>query len=330
MVTFTLQKLVPKKLQTHDQSKTMYQHYLPVCYLKQFTEISTTERREPSLWLFNRAMPEKGWYRKAPRKMAGEKNFYSFRDKNGEWNHGLEKAFQLVENEYAPLIQRLAYRDSAPSEQECLGIATFMACQLARVPDAIEQTKNQVALLQETFFEQLFANSTADEGYFKEKVERWQKQTDLDLSKLRPNHLDPQNLKIEVPTSYAVAQSLLNTSKIVQLFMSMGWRFYRASGGSSYITSDNPVVTANPEATSDIFGRGWAARDAEITFPLTRELAVMLSWNNERHATLINAPVEYVEFFNLRTFLGADKLVIASHASFPGSIDVNEALSSLV
>ena len=93
--------------------------------------------------------------------------------------------------------------------------------------------------------------------------------------------LDPSGFELMVPKELTLS-ALAVSDRLVPLFYKMKWSLLTAGHGF-FITSDNPVVReVDPQSRHPIYGdHGFLNRSAEVTFPLSRKLLLLLSWDQD-------------------------------------------------
>jgi hypothetical protein len=87
----------------------------------------------------------------------------------------------------------------------------------------------------------------------------------------------------------------------------MDWTFFKSTGDTEFLTSDNPVV----------FNKGTGLKDekAVIFFPLSRKLCLQAMWISQNRGKFIQLDDSTIRTINRYVVRNADKQVYASYKS---------------
>ncbi|MGN6384027.1 MAG: DUF4238 domain-containing protein [Dyella sp.] len=122
------------------------------------------------------------------------------------------------------------------------------------------------------------------------------------------------SLKIEI-RNWACLQhmfKLATDTDLIKIMMDMHYELIEAPADGLFLTSDQPVALFSPSATAKgLYGAGLADHDIELTFPLTRQLLLKLSWANRGPNHRV-ASMSELEELNRRTVIMADLRLFAS------------------
>jgi hypothetical protein len=96
---------------------------------------------------------------------------------------------------------------------------------------------------------------------------------------VRQSMIDPSRYSLVLPQELTLS-ALKIAETLAPLFFDMKWSILRAKHGF-YITSDNPVVReVDPTTRHPFYGDGgFMNKTVEVTFPLSRGLLLLMSWN---------------------------------------------------
>jgi uncharacterized protein DUF4238 len=91
--------------------------------------------------------------------------------------------------------------------------------------------------------------------------------------------IDPSEHEVIMPQERTLS-ALKMADTLAPLFFDMHWSTIRAKQGF-FITSDNPVVReVDPSSRHPFYGNGgFMNKTVEVTFPLSREILLLMSWN---------------------------------------------------
>ncbi len=256
-----------------------YQHYLPQCYLKNFTELVPVQGQEAAAFIFDFQKPGKGWHRKAPRNFAGSNDFYVFLDENGIKNTEVEDFWGMLETDWPSTLKRIENPNSEVTEDDRLYIANFVASFIARVPAEIEQTKKFVEEFYTKSIIMILKMQASKPELFEESRSRYREETCQDFT---PDNLlkEAETLSVHVPTPFALGLNLKKIQVLVDYLMHMSWLRITAIKDGAFITSDRPVSSLNVDYAGEPDGGGWDRKDILITFPMSHKLAMCIGWED--------------------------------------------------
>jgi len=120
---------------------------------------------------------------------------------------------------------------------------------------------------------------------------------------------------LDVNPSSFLKKFMLHGHKLGEIIYQMNWVFVKATDRFKFITSDNPVFyvdpTYNPDTIySSIAGLG--NRNIELTFPVSSELALFASWDNNRKECFIPGNNNLIKDVNKRVVISSKSFIYAS------------------
>lgn len=225
------------------------QHYLPQSYLNGFTKVEKAPNGEKTdlLWIYD--INKKNLKQRSPLNIAKKPYYYSVKDKEGEYDHRLEKEFSKIEGSVKELFNRInsdldifinksneKLNRLMPEDKELL--ITFVFLMLKRVPTIMDEVKDEMTKI---------ARSQEDKY----------KEVNLNISSevIKRNSLwIVENLGLSqeynIPKKFASKKILIS---------------YISNDKSSFITSDNPVTRWRKKGPA-----GFGFDDTEIYFPINQ------------------------------------------------------------
>ena len=256
-------------------------HYIPQFYLNGF---STITRKQKTLWVYTiRGAPRKS----TPANEAHERDFYAY-DRNDKTRYDFERALSNIEGAVAPYLLRIcADPKLVPTAGEKLGFAIFVALMFFRVhpgrkfldkiaADATRTVSQQRAADPDTFFEDYQAV---------DRAEGWEDRAE----KLRQDILANAFEYRQTSTDSNLRSVLDATQRLAPILAAMDWALLHAKGRHEFITSDNPVITIQPEGPGfSVLGSGFDMPGTEVYFPLSAKVCLMMSKESQRKA--VGAP----------------------------------------
>jgi hypothetical protein len=298
-----MMKITKNSTEKATQKKKKHHHYLPEFYLKRFID----PNNKPYVWVY-----EKGGRRirkASANDIAVQKHYYSFTTVEGERDTcSFENLFAKTEEHTAPIFAKIEAQQDLTDEDRSW-FATFLAFTLTRVPNYRENVER---LIGETIRE-ILISSAVDPKRFESMVRRFEEKTEvkigIPLKDYRKLILDGQ---YEVIPSAAISLELvLLAEKLVPIFWNMKWIFIRATPDYKFVTSDNPLSRYDPEPSPPPFnGVALASKTVQVTFPISRELALLASWKGrEGHIRGHNSQIKEI---TRRTIMSASRFVFSS------------------
>jgi hypothetical protein len=292
-------------------------HYLPRFYLANFTDPDAPSgpKRTPYLWVHT---PAKGWEKRAPSNVAAKSAYYSIPGEAGELSEDVERMFSIAEGVAATIIRERILHERSPTLSERLELGGFIGLMHARLPLQIEHVGEFISGVgQRTVdlaYEMYKKHPEAWEA-FKAKYRRDTGKSDFDG--IRAEDLpDPREVgEVRAQHHAALAMSMSGAGLLGRVLPAMGWTFFVSRDAGYFITSDYPIGMADPVTKSD--SPGLAFPGIEVTFPLSRSIALMMGWKNRGTTRWKLVTEQVLAEINYRTRMRASRL-ICPNPSFPG------------
>jgi hypothetical protein len=250
------------------------QHVIPRLHLQHFAGTQPAGQ----VWTYDAAQG-KSWST-IPEETAVQTHFYSAERDDGSMDTRLEDFLAGVESNAAPVYERLLNRVIPKDPQARMDFAQFLALMHVRTPGMRRmygeiagrgvQIHNYAYASNDKAFETLIRGVEKDRG---EQIDPALKE------KVRQGMLDPSSYEIVVSKERTL-HALSASDKITPLLFEMKWAL-AVPEKDFFVTSDNPVVRdVDPKTRNPIYGDGgFLNRTAEVSFPLSPHLLLLLSWN---------------------------------------------------
>lgn len=272
-------------------------HFLPQFYLKQF-KILPQKTKYPKIYQISKEnKPEV----ETPsiKDIGCKTNYHSldFPDKEKD-RKSVENIFSELETKQAKLVKEVCETNQI-SESIKPEFSNFIATMRYRVPAFKEFIEKSLkANVQNTF--KILMHQKELPPPPKELEELFQKEG-----------YDCIEFKI---LNWIILKFMLDmafNSDDYAIFRKMKWKLILAPSGYHFITGDSPVAIYHPnyEAIRP-YGVGLIFKDVEITFPISKEHLVSLSWNGKNESLQVQK--NQVAEYNRRTIVMAKKYVFAS------------------
>jgi hypothetical protein len=246
------------------------QHYVTKAYLDGFLEPGEEQ-------LFCWMRHKNARFRAIPASIAYQRNYYSFKRKDGTWNDSAESFFAgKIETPGLAILKKLVAGDTRLKWEERNALAMLLSIQEHRVPfyrSEFNRIHRELATKIVSDYEEI-PNRTGLTGYVT-------MQTIGGTATGEPAKVSIETLRRELqePTDESEKKTLailVSTAlELASIYRHMKWTIYRAEGKCSFVTSDCPVIK--------LFKRtqlGFAAllrEDVEVRFPLAGKAMLVLT-----------------------------------------------------
>ncbi len=278
------------------------QHYIPQSYLDLFTDPRTPEGHDPHLWVFTRKQNE--IKKRAPKNTAQSSHRYTFEEKDGTKNESLEAGFSQLESIVAPILKRIS-STAKITEKDKPDIAGYMGMLSARSPEnegrvvdvleRIHRTQMAILAVNDPKMREILENSGLDKT--PEEVAREITEGGL--------------FNVEIPRAMALGPMMqANADVFTSSLPQMHWKVLRSEIPAGILTSDYPVCMFSPIAADSGWPPGLAYKDIEVTFPLSRDLILLISREEVEPDAELNPGKTLL--YNWRSFFYASEFYAAS------------------
>jgi hypothetical protein len=243
-------------------------------------------------------------------------DYYSISDDQGVLNDQIETELLTKFETWAkPVIDKMRQRASL-SEDDRGAFATFVALMELRTPYA----RHKLERLALAVMQRRLTPIAAD-------PERFQRETaELEASGEIPVGLNNEEFRLDMlrdlmdedfhkrwSVNREFGLRLFQTTQVVaQHVFNMHWRIFSATEHLKYFTCDHPVTLAREtESGKLIIGTGVGNPEAELTFPITKDLALIAGHGVDRNYHYVVGDEGVVNEVNRRTTVSAYRYVYA-------------------
>lgn len=281
-------------------------HYLPRFYLAGFC-------RENRVWLYDREKKEVRW--QTPKNTAVRTHFYSIENKNGTRTAEIEGMLAKVEGDASPCIEKL--RQGEPlSELERAQLAFFMALLRTRVPEFHEF----IRLIHETRWKAIMRVLASREGALEGLIEQIPA-GEVSAERLR-EFLRRGEYTVDISREGSLPSMIALAVALGQALDASDWLVLAAPGGTSFVTSDDPVVPIWPRREGGDSGTiGFISPSVRKLIPLAQD-TLLIAEGTERKFAFRTTGKSVVRELNLavadlsdRFVIGRDRALIESMVS---------------
>jgi Protein of unknown function (DUF4238) len=275
----------------------MQQHIVPVLSLKHFAD------PRGHVWTFDKTL--KTCRSSLPEETSTCGHYYSVERKDGSMDTTIENVFAAVENEAAPIYERLVAGEM-PKGGGRETFAQFLAIMYARSPQSRRLGADAARFLIET----QVAATAAHDGAFRTFLKKLEADG-MDVSdpeRVRNALLDMSHSNLILPKQYAL-MPIGAAPRLAELFLNLKWSLFHAES-HFFITCDNPIYRAvDAKSVHPIYGdHGLLNKTAQITFPLSPKRLLFMQWE-------LNIPTElpmtdkWVKLENIKRVQAADRQI---------------------
>ncbi|MEW5928942.1 MAG: DUF4238 domain-containing protein [Gemmatimonadota bacterium] len=271
-------------------------HIVPRFYLAQFADPSLQRGGKKRVWKYRFDIGK--WKSASPRSVASEIDYYVAVSDTGERDERIERELiGPIEDETAKLFRNSLQVGVELGEPDRSTLAAFVALMSLRTRLWHETIADAVAKVSETAL--LMAASMA--------------KSDPKSAQIR-ELLQTHRIRVGPKMPMAISLSLVN--EIAAGIHRMGWTFVVARPGEYFISSDDPYRQVNPNADPPSPFGGLAARNIEVSLPLTRNLAFFAGWHSTGCRWVVAHP-GFVDEINRRTCMSAT-IIVSPRPAVPG------------
>lgn len=217
-----------------------------------------------------------------PEETGTQTHFYSVQKDDGTWDTRIEGFLGTIESLAAPTYRGLLNSEIPRDNQERADFSTFLAIMYVRTPT---MRRMMAEVYAKGLQIQTYATAVHKEA-FENTIRRYEEDRGKKLSdgmkeKLRNDMIDPSNYILEVPKERTFRVFDI-ADKLAPMFFDMKWSLIIPKSGF-LITSDNPVIRrVDHKTVHPVYGdHGFLNKTAEITFPLSPKLLLLLTWRKD-------------------------------------------------
>ncbi|MBB3073474.1 hypothetical protein FHS14_006533 [Paenibacillus baekrokdamisoli] len=116
--------------------------------------------------------------------------------------------------------------------------------------------------------------------------------------------------RTDIPNSIDMDAVIRTTHSVSHLLLGMNWCLMTASEGSCFVTSDNPVVVADPNNQEMVF-TGFNSPNVQVTFPLSPVVCLLGGWE-DRLPLIWNVDTLTVNRINSMTLRNSQRYIFSS------------------
>ncbi|MEK6725694.1 MAG: DUF4238 domain-containing protein [Deltaproteobacteria bacterium] len=286
-------------------------HFVPAFYLRGFTDPSS----DNMIWVYNKGSNNP--FCEKPENIGLEKHYHTFENLDGSKDtNTIEDYFCHVwEGPTKTIIDQIK-AGKFPVGDDRKFFASFLGLSFTRSPNHRANVDYATAQMLKSFSQ----FSATNQEYFVQSLKDYEykmgeKLTD-DPEELRQYILEGR-YDVKVTPELYLKMFISHGIQLGLVIAKMKWAFIRATDRFSFLTSDNPFFFHDPSPSSSSFWRGVGLlnENVEVTFPISKELALIATWKDSMTEMYIQGSHELARTINRCSVAAAHRAVYASEKS---------------
>lgn len=286
-------------------------HFVPAFYLRGFTDSA----KDDLIWVYTKG--SNTLFCDKPENIGLEKHYHSFQRTDGTKDtNTIEDYFCHVwEGPTAKIIESIKV-GNLPTGADRAFFAAFLGLSLTRSPNHRANVNRAITHLAKTVAQ----FSAADPQQFAQTLRNYERDMGEELTDdaegLRKFMCEGEYELTANPALY-LKMFVANGVWFGQIIDKMTWAFVRATDRIKFLTSDNPFFfnDPTPESRSIYGGVGLLNTNVELSFPVSKEVALVAAWSEKLKAGFFQGTDELAKTINRRSVLAAHRFVYAPEQS---------------
>lgn len=291
------------------KNKSVRHHFVPQFYLQGFIDPSNI----PYVWIYRKN--NGAIIKSSVKDTAVHRHYYSFTTKAGTRDsQTLEKWLSEAEANAAKIYVKILNKKPLNNEERSK-FATFLALTLTRVPNYRENMINKpTAQLMKRMQIIMASHKQRFEAHIKKYEKDTGKKISIPIEQLREYILKGDyDVKVGNP-DYSLSFMFSSAQEVAPIFHAMKWSFLETTDDEYFLTSDNPLYYIDPTyKPGSFYGVGLMNKKLEVTFPLSKNLALLATWGGSTGYHRANSST--IKTLNWRTIVSAQNFVFAPEKS---------------
>ncbi|HYU20312.1 MAG TPA: DUF4238 domain-containing protein [Chloroflexota bacterium] len=297
-------------MSAHRRTEPRRQHTVPRVHLKRFVDPTIP----PDTWVYEKGRP--GPQQQPIRALFRLRDYYTLRHEDRTRDYSIETDLHGgLEDAVEPVLQKLVGRAMiAPPERHTM--VGFLASLRTRVPPFHRRFARAAGARAFRQAKELASDPVEFEQVTRKLIQAGRfSLDDMTIQELRQAILGDDESNWRMDSVSALIGSVFSLEIIARQIAALRWLFIEAAADKRFVTSDNPVVIADPKhRIISFFGTVPLGEGAFLTFPVSPDLALVATPRSGPEGFRKGSP-EFVHAINEQTILGAAKLVCADHES---------------
>jgi hypothetical protein len=279
-------------------------HTIPRCYLNSWTDISTPKDQTPYLWVAD--LEAARVFRRAPKNVFVENDFYLIKGKDGARDLRLENGLRGLEDRFVRIQRETLERRQTLKPDQAIELAMFVAAMRFRT----KSIRDHVRALVQKMIRDVSAVESRLTNVSMENSGRFVMIRRGSRSTRREASIDDLRRVAETPMAPILLAGLeVWTTALVGMTASV----LCTDDKNGFITSDNPcvLIDLSRPRPHPLFPPIISDKHVQLTLPISSRMALVYS-HKESAPFYIDATPDFVEILNSRTATYAGSEYVAS------------------
>jgi hypothetical protein len=285
-------------------------HYIPIFYLENFTCIPDDSIQKPYIYVFERGKKEP--YRKAPKNVAAETDFYDVEGLDSKLSSVVEDLLSQLESLSSKVLKKILDRQLLTRDDRHL-FAMFIISLRVRIPHFRSSFGQVIEDLARRFMMMSASQPGYLEEYLREREARTGEKIEIDIEEWRKSIMaEDSPYEISANPGFIMRAMLdaIANEEISQVLTDMRWNFLIAPENSYFVTSDFPIVVVDPPNRTQ--GAGFkSSPSVQLSFPLASTMCLLATWSKKKDG-YVETTQELLKEINYRTYSYCTKYVFSS------------------
>jgi len=286
----------------------MKHHIIPRFYLKGFTDPDVPGGHNPYVWLYS--FDRRVWRRRGVENVAAVAGYYTWTDETGRERQEVEQGLGIIENSVAHILRKKIHIQRPLTVQERLRLGVFIMLMFMRVPFQHRLMHDLASQRGTEILRRQLREWQENPELFEEARRKQEQRTGKTFGDITLEDLNPDSFTVTPNRAATIAASLWIAIHAAPALCSMGWRFLVSRPPAYFVTSDHPFFVVDPSRGRTLHETGLLIPGVEVTFPLTRNVALLATQGNE-DAPWTLASSDNVVVMNERSVAAAEYFVAA-------------------
>ncbi len=252
-------------------TRPIQQHFVTRAYLEGFADANG------QLHVYERG--REGPFSLTPAKAARQRNYYSFKNKDGKFDDQIERFLdEQVESPAMAVIRKLVQNEEQLPWNERVALARWIAFQEFRTPlqrEGIEQTAQK--LIETTMQMLAVVPGVIEEAL--EKLNEQGKEYGVTAEDVRKG-IEADAFRIRINPMLSL-ETMTVAEEVVPILAEMKWTLVTAANGVQFVTSDHPVLRHDPDEHNP-YRYGLASDTIELGLPLNAKNYLVITHDRQR------------------------------------------------
>lgn len=275
-------------------------HYIPEFYLANFTP---TGEKDDFLWVLDKKQAKQ--WKAIPKNVAHQRDFYRISAEDLKATE-VEGILSEIEGEASLVIRNVIEKLRLPDDDKEFAILMdFIALMATRIPGV----RNSISKIFDDVYRDYLHTVTDTPERWKSIISKLKEENPKIKSKVSyadmKKFVDEDQYKVDTPPGYHLENMFQWANSILPYLVYRKWSLIMIENNENkFICSDNPIGLSwiDPPSPSYPYPPGFAAKNSLVTFPISRNVAIIGCFEGHAH---IEVSDESIAYLNSMTANGA-------------------------